>query len=380
MERRHFLQAGFATAALATLPRRFAADSRAADPLAGLFNVRASDDGPLRLNSNENPLGIAPSARRAVIEKLVDANRYPGAEKRALVRRIAAMHGVQPENIVMGNGSTEVLQMMVQALAAPGTRLVIPDPTFEQVEGYAEPFNLDLVKVPLTRAYVHDLARMEAAAREGRGAVLVYVCNPNNPTASITPTAAVDAWIQRAPDNVWFLIDEAYFHFVDRPGYESALKWIAKNPKVVVARTFSKIYGMAGMRLGYGVAHPDTISKLDAFAADSNTNILALAAADATLDDQPYLGKARQANDEGRRILCDALDELGIGYIPSQANFVMFQVGDTRTFQKRMRERDIWVGRPFPPMLEYNRTSIGTPEQMGRFVEVLKDFRTRSWV
>ncbi|MEJ2187118.1 MAG: histidinol-phosphate transaminase [Gemmatimonadota bacterium] len=376
MERRHFLRTGLATAALATLPRRVLA----ADPLAGLLNVRASDDGPLRLNSNENPLGIAPSARSAIIDKLVDANRYPGAEKRALVARIAAMHGVQPENIVMGNGSSEVLQMAVQMLAAPGTRLVIPDPTFEQVEGYAKPFNLDLAKVPLTSTWVHDLARMEAAARAGRGAVLVYVCNPNNPTASITPTAAVDAWIQRAPDNVWFLVDEAYFHFVEAPGYESALKWIATKANVIVARTFSKIYGMAGMRLGYGVAHPDTARKLDAFAADSNTNILALAAAGASLDDQAYLRQARQANDEGRRILCDALDELGIGYIPSQANFVMFQVGDTRTFQKRMRERDIWVGRPFPPMLEYNRTSIGTPEQMRRFVEVLKEFRSRSWV
>lgn len=376
MERRHFLRTGLAATALATLPRR----GFAADPLAGLFNVRASDDGPLRLNSNENPLGIARSARAAIIDKLVDANRYPGAEKRALVARIAAMHGVQPENIVMGNGSSEVLQMAVQMLAAPGTRLVIPDPTFEQVEGYAKPFNLDLVKVPLTSTWVHDLARMEAAARAGRGAVLVYVCNPNNPTGSITPTAAVDAWIERAPDDVWFLVDEAYFHFVDASGYESALKWIATKPNVIVARTFSKIYGMAGMRLGYGVAHPDTARKLDAFAADSNTNILALAAADASLDDQAYLRQARQANDEGRRILCDALDELGIGYIPSQANFVMFKVGDTKAFQKRMRERDIWVGRPFPPMLEYNRTSIGTPEQMGRFVEVLKEFRARSWV
>ncbi len=377
MERRHFLRAGLATAALATLPRR----GFAADPLAGLFNVRA-EDGPLRLNSNENPLGIAPSARAAIVDKLVDANRYPGREKRALVSRIAAMHGVEPANIVMGNGSAEVLQMVVQMLAAPGTTVVIPDPTFEQVEGYAMPYRKDvrLVKMPLARDYSHDLDRMSAAAGKGRGAVLVYVCNPNNPTGSITPTAAVDAWIASAPDNVWFLVDEAYIHYVDAPGYESALKWIGKKPNVIVARTFSKIYGMAGMRLGYGVAHADTIEKLNAFAADSNTNILALAAADASLDDQAYLRQARQANDEGRRILCGALDEMGIPYIPSQANFVMYQVGDTNAFQKRMRERDIWVGRPFPPMLEYNRTSIGTPEQMHRFVEVLEDFRTRSWV
>ncbi|MEJ2185986.1 MAG: histidinol-phosphate transaminase [Gemmatimonadota bacterium] len=377
MERRRFLHAGLATAALATLPRR-----GLADPLAGLFRVRASDDGPLRLNSNENPLGIAPSARAAIVDKLVDANRYPGREKRALVSRIAAMHGVQPENVVMGNGSAEVLQMAVQMLAAPGTRVVIPDPTFEQVEGYAMPYRkeLHLVKMPLAPDYAHDLDRMADAARKGRGAVLVYVCNPNNPTGSITPTAAVDDWIASAPENVWFLVDEAYFHFVDAPGYESALRWITRKPNVIVARTFSKIYGMAGMRLGYGIAHADTIKKLDAFAADSNTNILALAAADASLDDHAYLRQARQANDEGRRILCDALEEMGIPYIPSQANFVMYQVGDTGTFQKRMRERDIWVGRPFPPMLEYNRTSIGTPEQMHRFVEVLEDFRTRGWV
>lgn len=371
MERRDFLRAGLVAAAATTLPRAARAETTA-DPLAGLFGHRRAD-GPVRLSSNENPLGIAPSARRAILDSLGETNRYPSS--RALRDRIAAYHGVPPESVVMGNGSTEALQMVVQAVARPGTRLVIPDPTFEHVERYAEPFRLELVKVPLLGDYGHDLGRMRDATRGGRRTVLVYVCNPNNPTGSITPSADVDAWIADAPDNVVFMVDEAYFHYTDAPAYHSALKWVKERPNVVVVRTFSKIYGMAGLRLGYAVAHPDTARMVAAYAANSNTNILALAAADASLEDRDYLRHSRQTNDDGKRIMLDALDDLGIEYIPSHANFVMFRVGDTVAFRDGMRGYDIQVGRPFPPMLEFNRTSVGTPEEMERFVDALRSMR-----
>ncbi len=185
----------------------------------------------------------------------------------------------------------------------------------------------------------------------------------------------MDAWIADAADNVLFLVDEAYFHYTDAPGYTSALRWVHDRPNVVVTRTFSKIYGMAGLRLGYAVAHPETARKVAEYAAGSNTNVLALAAADASLEDRPYLRESRRTNDEGRRILEDALDEMGIERIPSHANFVMYRVGDTVGFRDRMRAFDIHVGRPFPPMVAWNRTSIGTPEEMHRTVEALHSLR-----
>ncbi len=375
MERRDFLRAGVAAAAAAAVPGSHAA----ADPFPGPLGLADGSfrraDGPIRLNSNENPLGIAPSARMAILEALADANRYPGAYARALQERLAAYHRVDRESVVLGNGSTEALQMVVQAVARPGTRLVIPHPTFEHVERYADPFRLELVKVPLLGDYAHDLDRMRDATRRSSRTVLVYICNPNNPTGSLTRSADVDAWIADAPENVVFLVDEAYWHYTDAPSYTSALRWVHERPNVVVVRTFSKIYGMAGLRLGYAVAHPETARKVAVYASGSNTNVLALAAGDASLEDRPYLRESRRVNDDGKRILEDGLDELGIERIPSHANFVMYRVEDTNEFRDRMREHDILVGRPFPPMVAYNRTSIGTPDQMHRVVEALHSLR-----
>ncbi len=165
---------------------------------------------------------------------------------------MAERHGVPTNGIVLGNGSTEILQMGVQARLDPQLRLVAPTPTFEDVFEYSEPHPwIDLKPIPLLPDYAHDLTGMEEATRGASGPVLVYVCNPNNPTGSLTSVADVESWIRRAPENVHFLVDEAYFEFVDSGAYRSLDKLAFENPNVVVARTFSKVYGMAGMRLGY---------------------------------------------------------------------------------------------------------------------------------
>jgi len=342
---------------------------------------RRDANGPLRLSSNENPLGLAPAARQAVIDGLGEANRYPGAKRRELTEALATKHGVQPENIVLGAGSTEVLQMMVQATASRRSLLIVPDPTFEHVARYSLPENYRRVDVPLTADMAHDLGRMRELAERSWDPVLVYICNPNNPTGTLTSCDDIDSWIASAPENVRFMIDEAYFEYANDPDYRDSIRWVADRPNVVVVRTFSKIYGMAGMRLGYGIAHPDTADHLSRFMSSSNVNELALRAGLASLADMDLIQRSLAVNSSAKQILYDCLDTLGLDYVPTHANFVLHRIsGDLRQYIQRMREQNIQVGRPFPPMLEYNRLSLGLPEEMETFAEVLSDFRAKGWV
>lgn len=337
--------------------------------------------GPIRLSSNENPLGLAPAARRAVLDAMGEANRYPGERRAGLLEALAELHNVATENVVLGNGSTEVLQMAVQAFYEPGARLVLAEPTYEDVPWYAQPYPFVLEKVPLDTNHAHDLERMKEIADTAPARALVYLCNPNNPTGTLTSSADIDAWIEMAPENVFFLVDEAYYDYCQAPGYRSCLRWIGQRPNLLVVRTFSKIYGMAGMRLGYGIAHPRTAKRLREYIGRNNANQLALAAALASLGDAGLVSRSLQANRRGVEVLHGCLDELGLAHLPSHTNFVMHRInGDLETYQKHMLEAGIRVGRAFPPMLDYNRLSIGLPEEMERFAETLRVFRSKGWV
>ncbi|MFC1661128.1 pyridoxal phosphate-dependent aminotransferase [Gemmatimonadota bacterium] len=377
MRRRAFLRNGLlALGAPAVLPL---------DGRGGAFltlRQRRQEQESIRLSSNENPLGIPPGSRDAILKGIEEANRYPSWARRSLTEALAEKHGVEPAGIVLGNGSTEVLQMGVQAQLDPQLRLVAPTPTFEDVFEYSEPHPwIDLRPIPLTDTFAHDLPAMERETNGAPGPVLAYVCNPNNPTGSLTSVGEVEAWIRRAPENVHFLVDEAYFEFVDSDDFRSLDRLAWENPNVVVVRTFSKVYGMAGLRLGYGVAHPDTARRLGAFAAGPNTNQLALVAGLAALEDADWVAKSVEANLTSRRIAYQALDELDLEYIPSHTNFVMHRIGgDLQAYIGRMREAGIRVGRPFPPMLDYNRCSFGVPKEMERWADTIRDFRKNGWV
>ncbi len=326
---------------------------------------RRTENGAVRLNSNENPLGISPAAREAVLDALTLANRYPADQHAELVAKLAAGHEVGEDQIVVGAGSAEVLQMVVQAYAAPRARLVMADPTYEAVTNYQRTEPYELVKVPLTASYEHDLDRMREAAESSGHPALVYLCNPNNPTATVTPSADIDAWIADAPEHVFFLSDEAYIEYVDDERMWSSLPWIAKKRNLVVVRTFSKIYGMAGLRLGYGIAHPDTAARLADFASRNNANQLALAAAGACFRDEELIRKSIAVNREAREMVESTLDEIGLERMPTQANFLMHRIsGDLSTYRTRMAEAGFLVGRDFPPKLEWNRLSFGLPEDM----------------
>lgn len=337
--------------------------------------------GTLRLNSNENPMGLAESAQKAILDTLKDANRYPFRRYAGLKKLIADGHGVAPENIVLGNGSSEVLYLAVQAFAKTRGKLVVPTPTFEALPDYAAAHKLEVERVPLAADYAHDLGRMEETARSAKTPALVYICNPNNPTGTLTPSSEVRAWTKRAAESVWFVIDEAYFHFVDDASYQSSIEWAIRRPNTIVARTFSKIYAMAGLRLGYGLASPKTIERLAAFSPDVPINHVAVSAGEACFSDQDYLKRSYDSNARSRAILTDTLAELEIEHLPSHTNFLMHRIqGDLKQYIDRMSEADILVGRPFPPMTDWCRVSLGLPEETERFCGQLRKFRSQGWV
>ena len=335
-------------------------------------------DGSVKLSSNENPLGLSPAARTAVVDGLIHANRYPHDYRGELYDTLARSLGVRTDNLVLGAGSTEILQIAVQAFTGPNVPLVVAEPTFEDVPRYQRPFPFDLRAVPLTRDMAHDLPRMRAVAESGGRPSVVYVCNPNNPTGTLTPSDDLDAWIEDAPETTLFLVDEAYLEYVDDPKYRSALPWVDRKRNVVVVRTFSKIYGMAGMRLGYGVAHPDTAARLAEFVIQNNPNVLAAFAGLASLGDTGLVARSVAVNAESRGIAHDTLDRLGLEYLPSHTNFIMHRInGDLRTYIERMADAGVRVGRPFPPMLGWNRVSFGLPNEMERWADALTGLRRR---
>jgi histidinol-phosphate aminotransferase len=378
MERRQFIGTSLALGAAGTglltacapgVGRSAAASGAVRPPRAG---------GPVRLSANENPLGLSPLARRAILEDLGEGNRYPRQARLDLLDALAAKHGVTPDQIQLGTGSTEILQMAVQQTPADAA-IVIAEPTFEDVAKYATASGRRLVAVPLKEGGAHDLERMRAAV--GSGPAMVFVCNPNNPTGTLTPCDEVEAWIAAADERVTFVVDEAYFEFAQDPRYRSAAPLIASRPNLVVVRTFSKIHAMAGLRLGYALAQPATIQRLRLFSCGNNANELALVAGRVSLGDDEFHERTLASNREARAILVDALDSLGLTHLPSHTNFVMHQIrGELTDYIARMREAGFQVGRPFPPMLDHSRVSLGLPSEMERFVEALRGFRARSWV
>lgn len=323
------------------------------------------------LNSNENPYGPAASAIDAMTKAESVAARYPDAAEARLTETIARLHGVSPDRVVLGCGSGEVLQMADMAFLGPGKKVVVAEPTFEAVLGYAKVTKAEPVKVPLTADFRHDLPRMAAACDAGTG--LVYVCNPNNPTGTIVTRDEISLFLERVPRTVVVLVDEAYHHFVDDPRYASAFEWLDKSPNVVVVRTFSKVYGMAGMRLGYAVASRANAEALQDHAAWSNANAAVLAAALASLAETDHVPRQRSINKETRAWLCRELDRDGRRYIPSHANFLMIDVGgDVAPLIESFRERHILVGRKFPSLPNWLRVSMGTRAEMQAFVDALR--------
>jgi histidinol-phosphate aminotransferase len=328
--------------------------------------------GPILLNSNENPYGLSPKALAALVAANPIANRYPDDAEDAMRAAIAKHHGVATEQVVLGCGSSEILQMADLAFTGPGRRAVAAEPTFEAVLRFAKVLRAEPVTVSLSPDFRHDLGKMAAACQAGAG--LAYVCNPNNPTGTIVSGDELARFAARVPISTTILVDEAYAHFVEDPSFRSALDLIAKQPNVVVARTFSKIYGMAGLRLGYAVGTKERIGEMAKYATFSNANAAVLAAALASLDDPDLVTRQRGLLNDTRRWLVAEMDRQGRRTIPSHTNFVMVDVGgDVKPVIQAFRDRNILVGRKFPSLPNWLRVTIGTPDEIKAFAAVLHE-------
>jgi len=305
------------------------------------------------------------------------ACRYPDTQEEALVEALAKLNGVSRDQILLGDGSSEILKLCAVAFTGPMTNekpagrgnLVAADPTFEAILAYAKVRNAEVVKVPLNGSYGHDLAKMGAVAKEG----LVYICNPNNPTASITPKNEVRDFIEKTPSETMILVDEAYFHYADSADYESVIPLIKDHPNLLVARTFSKIFGMAGLRCGYCVAQKETIERMRPHQMWDSVNVMALVAAKANLEDPDQLANGRRWNSEARAFVIGELDKMGHKQIPSQANFIMFDLKrPVVPVIQAMKQRNVQVGRLFPALPNHMRLTIGKRTEMEAFLTAFR--------
>jgi len=342
-------------------------------PSASSAAVAPEEAGPgvIDLSSNENPYGPSPAALEAMTRSQAVAARYPDAAEQATVEAIARRHGVSPDRIVLGCGSSEILRLCDAAFLGPGRTVVAAEPTFEAVLHYAKVTKAEPVTVPLTPDFRHDLPAMARACDARAG--LVYVCNPNNPTGTIVTGEELLAFLAQVPPATTVVVDEAYHHFVEAPAYLSAVEMIERFPNVVVARTFSKIYGMAGMRLGYGVASKANAEALRAQASWSNANTAVLAAAEACLADEGLVARQRERLNGTRRWLSSELARDGRRTMPSEANFLMIEVAtDVKPLVTAFEARGIRVGRRFAALPTWLRVTIGTPEETRAFLAALR--------
>jgi histidinol-phosphate aminotransferase len=324
------------------------------------------------LNFNENPYGPTPKALEALSACGLAAARYPDAAYAQVRDALATMHGMKRENIVLGCGSSEILRAADLAFLGSGQDLIVAEPTFESVLKFARVTRATPIKIPLTTDHRHDLRKMAAACTSKAG--IVYVCNPNNPTGTIVTRNELMDFIPSVPATALILVDEAYFHFAENPQYASVIDWIDKYPNLLVARTFSKIYGMAGMRLGYAVGSKETIAAMNTQILRDNGNAAVLAAALASLADNEHVTTCRTRMNATRRWLANELVKDGRPFIPSEANFMMIDMGmDVLPIIEQFEARNILVGRRFPSMSNFLRVTIGTQPEMEAFVATLRE-------
>ncbi len=325
----------------------------------------------MRLSANENPYGPSPKALKAMTDSYPLACRYPDEHNNVLIDKLAKLNGVSREQILLGDGSSEILKLCAETFTSEKRgALVAADPTFEAILEQARVNGAEIVKIPLTPTFAHDLPEMLPAANGG----LIYICNPNNPTASITPKQELRDFIAKTPGETTVLVDEAYFHFADSTDYESVIPLVKDHPNLLVARTFSKIYGMAGLRCGYCVGQKDTIQRMRPYQMWDSVNIMALAAASASLDDPDHVPNGQRLNKEARAFTIGELNKLGYEVIPSQANFIMIDCKrPVVPIIQAMKQKHVHVGRLFPALPNHMRLTIGKKSEMESFLTAFKE-------
>lgn len=345
-------------------------------PIAELAREMGLDETQIvKLASNENPLGASPRALAAIENQLMDLARYPDGGGYDLKTALSRHLGVATGRIVLGNGSNDVLEMAARAFLSPGASAVYSQYAFAVYPLAVQAIGAQGIETP-ARDWGHDLEAMAAAIRPDTR--LVFIANPNNPTGTLVEVDALKAFLARVPPHVVVVLDEAYFEYLPAQLRGDSLSWIDAHPNLIVTRTFSKAYGLAGLRVGYAVCQEQVADLLNRVRQPFNVNSLAQASAVAALDDEAFLAHCLKINQEGMEQLTTGLRELGIPYIPSHGNFLACQVGDGAHVNRSLLERGVIV-RPIAGygMPEHLRVSIGLPEENTRFLKVLAEVMHR---
>jgi histidinol-phosphate aminotransferase len=324
----------------------------------------------IKLASNENPLGVSPLARRAIEAAIADLARYPDGNGFELKQALSRLHGVAQECIVLGNGSNDVLEMAARAFLAPGLEAVYSQHAFAVYPLAVQATGATGLEAP-AREFGHDLAAMRRAITARTR--LVFIANPNNPTGTLVRPRELEAFIAGLPAEILVVLDEAYNEYLSDELKSDSVGWLKRFPNLVVTRTFSKIYGLAGLRVGYAFAAAGVADLMNRVRHPFNVNSIALAAATAALGDRDFVRKGFELNRSGMHQVTDGLTRLGLDYIPSHGNFVSFRVRDAAGAFQRLLKAGVIV-RPIASygMPQHLRVTIGLESENGRFLEALQ--------
>ena len=335
-------------------------------------------DSLAKLAFNENPWGPSEPVMQAMQRAFKYSQRY-GYPDGDIVEEIAKHHGVSPENIMLGAGSGEILNVVGLAFLLGGKKILGVEPTFSSVYSHATGIKADAIRLPLLADHRQDIPAMIAAVKRNyRDIGFVYLCNPNNPTGRIVTSREVRQLLDGIPEDVPVLIDEAYHHYVEDPAYATSVPYVREGRNVIIARTFSKIYGMAGLRLGYAIAPRELLRQMSPWSTGSTSAIVRWGGVAALKDTAGVERVKRQTNELRRRTVAD-LQRLGYPSIPSECNFFMVHMKQPiQPLIAEFRKKGVAVGRPFPPLTEHLRVSIGTPEEMQRFMTAFREITAAS--
>ncbi len=324
----------------------------------------------VKLASNENPLGVSPKAALAIRAILDGLARYPDGNGFELKHALSRRFGVEPDNIVLGNGSNDVLELAARSFLAPGFSAVYSQHAFAVYPLAVQAMGAQGIEVP-AREFGHDLPAMARGVRPDTR--LMFIANPNNPTGTFIDGATLEAFIAKVPQEVLIVLDEAYNEYLEPQFKYDGIGWLKKYPNLVITRTFSKVYGLAGLRVGYALAAPGVADLMNRVRQPFNVNSLSLAAATAALDDEAFVRDSHDLNRRGMRQIVAGLQQLSLSYIPSYGNFITFKVPGAATVFRKLLKAGVIV-RPIANygMPDHLRVSIGLESENARFLEVLQ--------
>ncbi|KAI5916192.1 histidinol-phosphate transaminase [Thauera sp. 2A1] len=324
----------------------------------------------VKLASNENPLGMSAAAREAAKRALCEGARYPDGSAFAFKAALCRKFGVRQEQLVVGNGSNDVLEIAAQAFLAPGLSAVYAQHAFAVYPLATNARGARGIEVP-AKNFGHDLDAMAAAISPDTR--MVFIANPNNPTGTFIPGPQLEAFLRKVPQDVLVVLDEAYTEYLADDQRYDAIAWLERYPNLLVSRTLSKAYGLAGLRVGYAIAHPEVADLMNRVRQPFNVSSIALAAAEAVLADDEFLARSADINRRGMAQLTAAFAALGLEWIPSAGNFVTVKVGDAAAVNQSLLRQGVIV-RPIAGygMPHWLRVSIGLPEENARFIEALE--------